>query len=173
MAFFTENELLSFNTQFLSEAVEGNLEKSASLTKNTIFLSFSHQDIDIATGFRNYLAKLGFKLYIDIFDGNLGSKTDRATALRIKEKIKSSAFFFLLATNNSVSSRWIPWELGIADGYKDYDNIFIVPVENSSGDFKGNEYIKIYKRIELADNKKAGIFNPNALKGVLIETIFK
>ena len=174
MAYFSESKLKSYNTFQFNESADHILKKSASLTKHTIFLSHSHKDSDIANGLKNYLADLGLAIYIDLQDSDLSKTTDRSTALRIKNKIKELNYFFLLATNNSVKSRWVPWELGIADGYKEYDKILIIPVSDDYGRFEGNEYLEVYKRLVIANSGKSAVFNPkDTNNGVLVESFLK
>lgn len=119
------------------------------LSQITIFLSHSHKDKALALGFKNLLAQFGIYIYIDWEDSELPDTPSRKTAEGIKNKIKELDLFILLATNNSLSSRWCPWEIGIADSYKGYENMLIVPVIPDGGDFEGNEYLQLYKRVEI------------------------
>ncbi|GAB1348082.1 hypothetical protein MASR1M107_02930 [Ignavibacteriales bacterium] len=173
MSYFTERQLRLYITDSFTKSAEQTMIKEASQTRNTIFLSFSHKDLDLAVGLKNYLASLKLDLYLDLFDSDLSIHTNRDTARRIKNRIKNLNYFFLLLSNNSVLSRWVPWELGIADGNKGVDKIFIVPVEDSSGESYGNEYLQIYKRIEIATNREVGMFEPNKSEGISISDFLK
>ena len=75
--------------------------------------------------------------------------TNKETALRIKEKIKELDLFMLLATENALKSKWCPWELGVADSVKNWEEILIIPVADPSGEFKGNEYLQIYRHLRI------------------------
>lgn len=95
---------------------------------------------------------------------------DKNTANNIKSKIVSTKWFLFLATQNSMSSRWCPWEIGYADSTKEHDNIVIVPTEDDSGRFYGNEYLQLYRMLSDASNvsiNKSGyaVFNPGATQG--------
>lgn len=173
MAYFTEKQLRSYNTYQFNESADRVLKKSASLAKHTVFLSHSHKDSGLANGLKNHLAQLGLSIYIDLEDSDLSKSTDRNTAERIKNKIKELNYFFLLATNNSVRSRWVPWELGIADGYKDFEKILIIPVEDDYGNFDGNEYLQVYKRLIIANKGETAVFNPKETQGMLVEAYLK
>ncbi|MNG12119.1 hypothetical protein D3C84_957110 [compost metagenome] len=72
---------------------------------------------------------------------------DAETATRIKNTIISADWFLFLATENSMASRWCPWEIGYADGKKHLNRIAIVPTVDNSGRYYGNEYLKIYNTI--------------------------
>lgn len=173
MSFFSERQLRGYDTYQFNESADRALRKSASLTRNTIFLSFSHKDEQLARGMKNYLSQLGMDLYIDVLDSDMTTHTDRDTALRIKSKIQELRYFFLLVTNNSVNSRWVPWELGIADGHKEYNKILVIPVADDYGQFKGNEYLQVYRRLVFADNGKPAVFNPSETSnGILVELFF-
>lgn len=58
---------------------------------------------------------------------------NRETAGRIQAAIRNSDVFLFLATENSMSSRWCPWELGYADGVKPLDSIAVVPTKDAIG----------------------------------------
>ena len=174
MAYFTERQLRDYNLQYFSESTEKTLQKSASVTKNTAFLSYSHKDTEIAKGFRAMLQKRGIMLYVDLLDPDLGTNTNRETAIKVRQKIIESNYFFLLATNNSVTSKWMPWELGVADGHKDYNKILIIPVANDIGQSKGTEFVQVYKRIDVMQFNRPAIYAPSNFKdGVYIESYFQ
>jgi len=89
-------------------------------------------------------------VYVDWQDSDMPKATNRETAEKIKKQIAKNEFFLVLATNNALSSRWVPWEIGVADQVKaNHDKMGIIPVVDDSGQFKGNEYLQLYKRITL------------------------
>ena len=70
----------------------------------------------------------------------------RTTVETIKGQIVKNDVFMLLATDRALDSRWVPWELGVADNAKGYERIVVVPVTRN-GSFQGNEYIQVYRQI--------------------------
>lgn len=126
----------------------------------TIFLSHCHIDKELAEGFKSILASYNIYVYIDWEDSTLPSIPNRETANKIKQKIKELDLFILLATDNALSSKWCPWELGIADSLKGYESILIVPIVDDNGEFKGNEYLQLYKRIEISLDKNIFVLDP-------------
>jgi len=144
--------------KFLEERSSSGLRKYASQVKYSlsIFLSHSHKDKDLVRGFASILQYAD--IYIDWKDDTLPDEPNKETAERIKERIKESDLFILLATDNALSSTWCSWEIGIADGIKGYEYILIVPVTDDSGNFRGNEYLQIYKRIEIVQLPYLEIF---------------
>jgi hypothetical protein len=47
-----------------------------------------------------------------------------------------------------MASRWCPWELGFADGMKQTEQIAIIATRDASGNYYGNEYLQLYRRID-------------------------
>ena len=114
----------------------------------TAFLCHSHKDRDLALGLKVTIESQGGSLYIDWLDEEMPETTNRETARRIKDKIVACDLFLFLATPNSMSSRWCPWEIGYADGKKAIDSIVIAPTKDDAGKFYGNEYLQLYRRLE-------------------------
>jgi len=136
-------------------------------SKRSAFLCHSHRDADLAKGLQAFLQKHGWEIYIDWEDATMPDRPDRRTAIRIQEKIKSSEMFFFLATENSMASRWCPWEIGYADGVKDLDRILIVPTMDSRGNTHGNEYLQLYRHLNDAKSGGIGHFGADNMGYVL------
>lgn len=130
--------------------IRETLAASAAQGKPTAFLCHSHKDQELAIGLQLLLREAGLDLYIDWQDATMPDKPSRETAARLRQRILRSAWFLFLATANSTSSRWCPWELGYADGTKNLDSILVVPTRDSSGLCYGNEYLALYRRIDVA-----------------------
>jgi hypothetical protein len=125
-----------------------NEAKAASV--QTAFLCHSHKDEDLAKGLQNYLVGLGWTVYIDWQDATMPPVPNRETASKIKTRIRATDWFLFLATQNSMVSRWCPWEIGFADGVKPIDTILIIPTQAADGTFHGNEYLQLYRRIDVS-----------------------
>lgn len=167
MAFFTESRLIEYaSSDLLNESARRFIATDKSAAKVTIFLSHSHRDSELARGLKNHLASLGISVYIDIDSSDMTTSTSREIAERIKGKIHSLDYFLILATANAMQSRWVPWEIGVADGYKPNKDILVVPVEDNSGKFHGNEYLQLYKRVEIAGDGGTAVFDPNQTRGI-------
>ncbi|MEX0166076.1 toll/interleukin-1 receptor domain-containing protein [Pseudomonas brassicacearum] len=114
----------------------------------TAFLSHSHQDAQLALGLQEMLKKAGWDVYIDWQDNTMPAIPDGETAFNIKVAIVRADWFLFLATQNSMASRWCPWEIGFADGKKAHDRIAIIPTSDNQGHFHGNEYLSLYNKID-------------------------
>jgi len=123
-------------------------------TQPTVFLSHKHDDLNDLQGTMGMLKDMDVKVYIDSMDNKMPGQTNGETALRIKDVIKYCDKFVLLATNKAIESYWCNWELGIGDVHKYIQHIAILPIkEKGVQDFqyKGNEYLQIYPRIDYYD----------------------
>lgn len=67
----------------------------------------------------------GAQVYVDEVDPEMAPYTNTETAAILKSRIRQSKKLVLLTSKNSKESRWVPWELGVADGYKDLGNIAV------------------------------------------------
>ncbi len=162
MSYFTESQLEGYaNSNIYKEAAMEHVAFSDTTADVSIFLSHSHKDQKKAEGLQIFLASLGVDIYIDWQDASMPKTTNRQTANKIKDKIAQMDFFWVLATKNSMLSRWVPWEIGIADEKKADSKIMIIPVEDPSGKFHGNEYLQLYQRIIFATNGNVALFEAN------------
>ena len=139
------------------------LVESENQAQITVFLSHSHKDKELVEGFIELLAEQGVYVYVDWNDSSMPRITNGETARRIKERIRELQLFFFLATENALNSKWCPWELGVADSLKSWEDILIIPVADPSGQFKGNEYLQVYKHLELTFEGKAYVIPPGSI----------
>lgn len=158
-----------------SYASRAGFQKSAAviseakrLGRQTAFLSHSHHDADLAKGVQDFLQANGWDVYIDWDDTTMPATPDRQTAQNIQAKIVELDWFLFLATENSMRSRWCPWEIGYADGKKPYNSILILQTKDERGNYYGNEYLQLYRHLSATDTGKFGAFRPNE-KGILLE----
>lgn len=170
-----QSELLRYANQQISKASLENFSKRES-AEIRAFLCHSHNDAELAKGFQNLFRDKGVDIYIDWQDSEMPPAPNEQTAKNIKKRIISARLFFFLATQNSIKSRWCPWEIGIAEGIA--KKIFIIPTQDTAGNYHGNEYLQLYSRIDVGFDKanRSGyaIFNPDAVEGPWISTeVFK
>lgn len=117
--------------------------------QGSIFLSHSSKDEELVTGAIRVLENYGGSVYVDKKDPTLPPYTSKETASTLKTRVSQAKKFILLASANSKDSRWVPWELGLADGYKKIENIAIFPAVDSAHDasWASWEYLGLYDRI--------------------------
>lgn len=179
MAYLTFNDL-SRSTRYFSKA--DNLNESIrglnSQYEKRIFLSYRRKDKEFVAPVVEFLKKRGVNVYIDYLDESLPEAPSPETAGILRERISKSDKFILFATPNSKDSKWIPWELGLGDGFLKYQNVAILPVTNYSDNWNEQEYYGIYGYIRKAnsrDNSKTdwAIFFPNGEAHWLNEWMIK
>lgn len=162
MSYFTEGQLRGFaSTYSMNESANRFLNKSESSASTTIFLSHSHKDKELAKGLKNFLGSLGINLYIDWEDTDMPHPPNRETAAALKKRINTTEYFLMLCTENSLQSRWVPWEIGVADTHKTFGKILIAPVADNNGRFNGSEYLQLYRRIIINSAGGADVFDPD------------
>lgn len=158
-------------------SVAKSLNEALTKKKQTAFLCHSHLDLELAKGLQTLLNENGWDLYIDWEDSGMPSSPNEETARLIQLNIKITGWFIFLATKNSTQSRWCPWEIGYADATKGNSNIIIIPTEDDNGKWYGNEYLKLYKKIDEGVNKqteKSGyaMFEVGSNSGTWVENIY-
>lgn len=111
-----------------------------------LFISHSFKDKELVIGLYRLFSNANYNVYIDWIEDSTLDRTNvtPSTASIIKNRIMNSTGTSYIATSNSTSSKWCPWELGVADGVK--GKVCILPVMDDS--FKGQEYLGLYPYIE-------------------------
>lgn len=117
--------------------------------QGSTFLSHSSKDDDLVTGAIRVLEGHGGKVYVDEVDPEMPPYTSEQTAALLKKRIRDTSRFVLLASKNSKESRWVPWELGVADGIKPAAHIALFPAADTAYDqsWASWEYLGLYDRI--------------------------
>lgn len=155
---------------FRSQAtVAKSLHEARQIGAKTAFLCHSHKDRTLVEGLTNLLLSTGWRVYVDWMDNSMPEKPNRVTAQKIKNKIIQTNYFLFLATENSMKSRWCPWEIGCADGVKDIDNIIIIPTRDDYGFNYGSEYLDLYRKIDLSSANYLAAWRPGEQNGVFVE----
>lgn len=150
VAYASRDDLLRFAREMGTETAS-RLRRTAaarSLAGST-FLSHSSKDDELVAGAIRVLENHGGKVYVDEIDPEMPPYTNAKTAALLKTRIRDTSRFVLLASKNSKDSRWVPWELGIADGLKPPSNIALFPASDSNYDqsWASWEYLGLYDRI--------------------------
>lgn len=158
----------------IESGLNSDLESLQEATSHALscdtFVAHSSDDIELIKKIIEYFYILGAKPYIDKDDMELPKYTDIDTAKKLKSNIDACKRFVMVVTDNSINSKWVPWELGVADMLKSYQNVAILPIEgeNVSESFIGNEYLGIYKQIR-EKNGKLVVYNPENKETTSIE----
>jgi hypothetical protein len=138
--------------------------RGASLsTKFDIFLSHSSNHAREVRAIKRRLEGMGYSVYVDwVEDEELDrSKVTPATAARLRHRIASSRSLLVHASEGASLSRWVPWELGIADGI--HHRVAVLPV--LAGDrrtvvYKGVEYLALYPYVDFEREPSEEVSRP-------------
>ncbi|MFG1230390.1 toll/interleukin-1 receptor domain-containing protein [Xanthobacter wiegelii] len=150
----TRSDLLGFAANLdLSEQASVRKTAEDRSPEGVTFLSHSSKDQELVVGAVRLLTGHGATVYIDKKDPALPPYTSKNTAIGLKRRIQQSRKFVLLASKNSKDSRWVPWELGIADQAKGLSKVAILPTVESQTDVTWSswEYLGLYDRIVWGD----------------------
>lgn len=177
MSYFSLSQIQSIGK--IPNISQKNLERKALGSKTTVFLSHSHKDADIIESAIAFLLSVGVLVYVDWLDPTMPQTTSGETATKVKNKIVECQKFVVLLSENSKDSKWVPWELGYADGEKANQDIAIMPIKRSfytsDAEFNGLEYMHLYRRITIGTLEATGrevpsIFPPDMTSGTTVES---
>ena len=162
MPLFTKTELdliwIKNKVQRYSYKTSDTVLKEASASFDStktydIFLSHCYKDKDTIAGLSEFLKELGYSVYVDwIDDAQLDrSEVTKETASILRDRMKNCLSLLFVTSENFISSKWMPWELGYFDGKK--NKAAILPISeksNPTDSYSGSEYLGIYPFITKA-----------------------
>ncbi len=126
------------------------------LDEYDVFLSYSSQEPhEIILGVSEVLVSSGLTVYIDKFvDPSLTpDKVTKETAETLRMRLRQSKSLLYLHSDSSHISKWMPWELGYADGLHSKVGVFPV-TETAKLNYLGQEYLGIYPYVGHAKEAK-------------------
>jgi hypothetical protein len=146
--------LRSFNSQVILQERATMLRKAEERSPaGSTFLSHSSKDTEFLPGLILLLENHGAQVYIDKKDEKIPPYTSRETAMILRSRVGDCKKFLLFATTNSKDSRWMPWELGLADGLKSSSGVAVFPGVDTVTDtsWTEQEYLGVYSRVVWGD----------------------
>lgn len=176
MSYITEAQLSNYrsNRRFSKDNIV-NIKESHLRDENKpmIFLSHKHDELDILHDVIAFLKDEGVDVYVDWMDSEMPAYTNAETAVKLKEKIKASNKFILVATTDAVNSKWCNWELGLGDAEKYIKDIALLPIDRTYESYKGAEYLKIYPYIEYENGQNTFINGAYITRGYYVKIPLK
>jgi hypothetical protein len=117
-----------------------------------IFLSHSSKDTDSLHPLMLEWRGWGLDVFADFEDEFLRSKSadrtlDAEVADYLRRAIRQCHIFVFVASENSVSSHWMPWELGLAHGIVGRVHLYFPETANRAA-LKEHEYLQLYRAQE-------------------------
>lgn len=114
-----------------------------------VFLSYNFKDCEIAKKVAVLFVLNNYDSFLDWNDPKLRNRSEITENMikRIKERIKENEIFVYIVTNGQKNSKWMPWELGLAEGMK--KEVYILPIIESKNkkNYDGQEYINVHNHI--------------------------
>ncbi len=156
--------LRSFAAQETLRESSPRVNTANSEGKQTAFLCHSHKDAQLAKGVQAWLHSQRWFVYIDWDDYSMPNPPNLETAEKIQRRITELTWFLFLATANSISSKWCPWEIGFADGKKGPKSIIVLPTHDGTTNY-GSEYLALYRYIYEAQYGGFLIFEAGSVTG--------
>jgi hypothetical protein len=149
MALYTLNELKyrnlnEANTRLFSQSIHRN-------SIFDIFLAHSFHDQAAIRGLYDELLSKGYRVYVDwIIDPQLDrNNVTKESAELIRTRLKNSKSLILAMSVSASLSKWVPWELGYADGHNGNCSLLPISDDNIRREvFDQKEYLKLYPYIK-------------------------
>lgn len=145
-----------FQTKTASQILIEESRQFTPTRRYTIFLSHSFSDATMVLGLKRALEGMKYSVYVDwIEDPQMDrSRVTKATASHLKQRMLACESLFYVATENSINSKWMPWECGFVDGK--IDKVAILPiVETLTSNYCGQEYLSLYPYVSKASQQGA------------------
>lgn len=118
-------------------------------TVKSVFLSHSSKDADMAIIVKTIIESMDIPVYVDWLDAGLPIGVTANTARILRARIEENDLLLMLCTNNALESRWVPWELGFADGRKGTHRVAVLEARRDGETYRGSEYVDLYTKIRL------------------------
>lgn len=80
--------------------------------KCCVFISHQQEDKTAAKLIANYLLYCGIDVYFDEYDRSINRSNPQSVVDAIEAGLQKSTHLMCLLSENSMSSKWIPWEVG-------------------------------------------------------------
>lgn len=118
-----------------------------------IFLSHSYSDKEWIEGLKQIIEEIGFSVYVDwIHDSHLDrSKVNKESADLLRKRMRQCGSLFFVTSKISPESKWMPWELGYFDAFK--QRVAILPLVDqptTENQYAGQEYLGLYPYVTKA-----------------------
>lgn len=147
---------LRANPAATHELRESAKRRLTSAARFHIFLSHRFLDARYVLMLRDYLQSLGYSVFVDWIekpelDREVVTKKTAAHLRRVMDRCERLLF---AVSENSVDSKWMPWELGYFDGSG--GKVAIVPITErkiESENYRGQEYLGLYPYVTMEKNQ--------------------
>lgn len=84
-------------------------------THKRVFISHKKEDRDVAKKVADYIMDAGIDVYFDEYDTTINRNDPKSVVAAIKRGMQLSTHLVVIFTNKTLSSTWVPWEIGYGD----------------------------------------------------------
>jgi hypothetical protein len=103
--------------------------------EKTVFISHQKRDREEAKTIADYLKGIGIKVYFDEYDRELQIATEndnpKGVVNAIKKGINNSTHMLCLISQNTLYSKWVPFEVGYGYDKTDLATLTLKGIKNS------------------------------------------
>lgn len=148
--YITTNDFERFRREIPSDVLQRRVREARQRSpEGTTFLSHSSKDDHLMPMVVHILENHGATVYLDDRDPALSAKPGREVAKLLRSRIRVCRKFILFASKHVRDSKWVPWELGLSDGFKNPGNTAIFPAVDSASEttWTKQEYLGAYDRV--------------------------
>lgn len=154
MNFLTYEFLEKYNNNTSAKIISDNKFNSKKSVQTKLYLSYSGAENKVlVNNVRQFFSEQLPSNNIEWLDMSRPFDTNSTTAIIIRQIIKSSDKFIIIATPHTPESMWRLWEIGIADQVLGADNIIILPIVHNDENCSHKTYIQLYSHIAFYNNK--------------------
>ena len=146
-----QQTLYESSSDFRQRIINENHKAYMKNSKFDVFFSHSSLDHNEVLTLIQLFNQCGYSAYVDwVYDPQLNrSDVNKETAEKIRIRMNQSKGLAYLATSNSTSSKWCPWELGYFDGMSKNSRCCILPVLSyNASSYDGQEYLGLYPYLD-------------------------
>lgn len=120
-----------------------------------IFISHSHDDTDAVRRIVRRWRSWKLSVYADYLDPKLSRAKTMTGPLadHLRKKIHESLLFVFVASQQSVGSGWMPWELGLAQGAVGRVHVYLMD-SGAERAYATREYMQLYPRFSDENARK-------------------
>jgi len=164
MPLFTKKKLIETyqieksrrDTKMFSERTVLNENTAISQYRDSFDIFLSHNSLDkkLLSGLVLNLEKMGYSVYVDWQDARLNpNKVSSETAEILRSTMGKCDNLIFAFSENSINSRWMPWELGYFDALSD-SKVAVLPIaEEMAFSYVGVEYLGLYNYVKYRTEK--------------------
>jgi hypothetical protein len=111
-----------------------------------VFISHRFADSDAVRKVKAELEARQFSVYLDLDDPELEGKSDSEVAPILRKRMQRSGVILFVVSKNSVTSKWMPWELGYMDGANG-NGIILRMTDDALQGIEGQEYLDRFPKV--------------------------